>query len=151
MIYQETNTGQLNRLYPVLISIRTQFVRKIMDGSKTFELRRRIFPAPVGRSVVFYSSGEDKAIIARGVVTSVIEGSPASIWIRLASQLGISRAEFTAYFEGSDVAYAIELKHVLALKNPVSLIEMRQEHGLEPPQSWRYLKTDSHARLLELL
>lgn len=122
-----------------------------MDGSKTFELRRRIFPEPVGRSVVFYSSGEDKAITARGVVASVIEGSPASIWKQLASQLGISRAEFTEYFKGSDVAYAIELEHVLALENPVSLIEMRQDHGLEPPQSWRYLKSDSHAGLLERL
>lgn len=151
MIDPETETGQLNRLHPVLISIRTQFVRKIMDGSKTFELRRRIFPAPVGRLIVLYSSGEDKAIIARGVVASVIEGTPASIWILLASQLGISQAEFTEYFEGSDIAYAIELEHVLALANPVSLIEMRQEHGLEPPQSWRYLNTDSHAKLLELL
>ncbi|MFC8304939.1 hypothetical protein ACFUCV_14880 [Specibacter sp. NPDC057265] len=151
MIHQENSIERLNRRHPVLISIRTQFVRKIMDGSKTFELRKKIFPTPVGRSVIFYSSGEDKAITARGVVASVVEGTPAAIWIRLSGQLGISRADFTEYFKGSDVAYAIELEHVLALENPISLNEMRQDHGLEPPQSWRYLDRDSHAKLLERL
>lgn len=133
------------------MSIRTQFIRKILDGSKTFELRRRIFPAPVGRSVVFYSSGKDKAITARGVVARVVEGPPEEIWAELESQLGLSRSEFFDYFDGSAVAYAIELKQVSPLQNPVTLTEMREHHGLEPPQSWRYLRNDLHADLLERL
>lgn len=97
------------------------------------------------------SSGKDKAITARGVVARVVEGPPEEIWAELEGQLGLSRSEFFDYFDGSAVAYAIELKQVLPLQNPVTLTEMREHHGLEPPQSWRYLRSDLHADLLERL
>lgn len=136
--------------HAVLLSIRTHFVRKILDGSKNYELRRRIFSEPVGRSILVYSSGEDKAVTVRGVVADVIEGTPDTVWRKLGNQLGLNREEYFEYFGGSDIAYALELSQISALTDPVSLIEMRV-CGLEPPQSWRYIRKDDHAEFFERL
>lgn len=135
----------------VLISIRSRFVRLILSGVKTFELRKRIPRAAVGRSVVVYSSGEDKAITACGTVASVTSGTPESIWKLHSDKLGISHEEFTEYFCDSNVGYALELKDVTPSRRTLTLSELRAEHGLEPPQSWRYLSRQAYSDLLEVL
>ncbi len=132
----------------VLISIRSKFVKSILDGTKTFELRRKVPRDAAGLDVIVYSSGQDKAIMARAKVTHVATGTPEAIWSRYSTMLGISRKEFDAYFHGTEVAHALKLGDVAASRRPVSLAELRADHGLEPPQSWRYLQPDSYDRLV---
>lgn len=135
----------------VLISIRTRFVRSILDGTKTYELRKRIPQSPVGRPLVVYSSGEDRAITAYGTVAGVTSGTPQAIWDRHKRQLGVSHEEFMAYFDGSAIAYALHLKDVTPSRRHLGLNELRSDHGLEPPQSWRYLSQKAYQKLLATL
>lgn len=123
----------------VLISIQTRFVRSILAGTKTFELRKKIPRSPVGRVLVVYSSGEDQAITAYGKVSGVTSGTPSAIWEKHNRQLGVSREEFEAYFKGSTTAHALHLDEVVPIPRRLTLSELRSDHGLEPPQSWRYL------------
>ncbi|NUL44308.1 ASCH domain-containing protein [Cellulosimicrobium funkei] len=135
----------------VLISIRSRFVRSILAGTKTFELRRKIPQSPVGRLLVVYSSGEDRAITACGRVSGVTSDTPSAVWNKHKNHLGVSREEFEAYFEGSTTAHALHLEDVAAIPRRLTLKELRSEHGLEPPQSWRYLSQKLCRQLLEAL
>lgn len=132
----------------LLISIRSKFVRSILEGTKTFELRRRVPSQAAGRDVIVYSSGGDKAIMACAKVSEVITGSPESIWLQCAGDLGVTRQEFDNYFKGTETAHALRFVNVVPSPRPVSLTELRADHGLEPPQSWRYLRAGKYARLL---
>lgn len=133
----------------VFMSIRSRFVRLILSGTKTFELRKRIPKSAVGRSLLVYSSGEDKAITAYGTISRVISGSPEDIWSQYAEQLGVTRQEFSDYFGDSTIGHALELENIAPSRRPLPLSELRDQHGLEPPQSWRYLSRDIYADLLD--
>lgn len=132
----------------VLMSIRSRHVRSIVAGTKTHELRRRIPREATGMRIFIYSSGEDRAITAHAEVADVDSGTPESIWSKYSSVLGVSHEEFNEYFAGADVAYALRLDKVTESRRPVSLVQLRDDYGLEPPQSWRYLSTDSLGQLL---
>ncbi|GAA4657966.1 hypothetical protein GCM10025779_24560 [Arthrobacter cryoconiti] len=86
--------------------------------------------------------------MAHAKVADVATGTPESIWKRFSLELGVNRQEFDDYFQGVEIAYALQLSEVTPSQRPVSLAELRSDLGLEPPQSWRYLGSDSHARLL---
>ena len=141
----------VEHLDAVLISIRTRFVRSILAGTKTIELRKTIPRSPIGKLLVIYSSGEDRAITAYAWVSGVTSGTPEAIWERHGLQLGLSHAEFTTYFEGATVAYALHLEDVTPSKRHLTLHELRSDHALEPPQSWRYLPREAYQSLLETL
>jgi predicted transcriptional regulator len=131
----------------VLMSIKTRFVRSILNGSKTHELRRKVPRDAAGMRVFIYSSGVDRAITVHAEVSEVAAGTPEYIWRKYADVLGVTKEEFHEYFDGTDVAYAIRLDKVTPSQKPVSLEQMRNEHQLEPPQSWRYIPAESYARL----
>ncbi|WAP53342.1 ASCH domain-containing protein [Arthrobacter sp. ATA002] len=135
----------------VLISIRTRFVRSILAGTKTFELRKKIPRSPVGRLLVMYSSGEDRAITAYARVGGVTSGTPEVIWARHGLLLGLTHEEFKTYFDGATTAYALHLEDVTPSRRHLTLHELRSDHALEPPQSWRYLSQKVYQGLLETL
>lgn len=132
----------------VLMSIRTRYVRSIVAGTKTHELRRKIPRGAAGMRIFIYSSGEDRAITAHAEVADIDSGTPESIWSKYSNVLGVSHEEFNEYFAGADVAYALRLDNVTESRCPVTLVQLREDYGLEPPQSWRYLSTDSLSQLL---
>ena len=132
----------------VLMSIRSRHVRSIVAGTKTYELRRKIPRVLVGMSIFIYSSGEDRAVTACAEVAGVDSGPPETIWSKYEKVLGVTREEFDDYFEGADLAHALQLDKVQANKSPITLEELRSDFGIEPPQSWRYLSHESLNRFV---
>lgn len=135
----------------VLISIRSRHVRSIVAGTKTHELRRKIPRVLVGMSIFIYSSGEDRAVTARAEVAEVVSGPPRMIWSKYEDVLGITREEFDRYFLGAEIAHALRLDNVTVSKSPVTLEQLRSQYDIEPPQSWRYLSSDSMNSFLSQL
>jgi predicted transcriptional regulator len=133
----------------VLMSIKTKFVKSIIDGSKTYELRRKIPRDVAGMKIFIYSSGVERAITVHADVSKVATGTPEEIWKKHSALLGITYSEFSDYFAGAEVAYALELSNVTRSRRPVTLEQLRNDFGLEPPQSWRYLTSDSYEKLLK--
>lgn len=133
----------------VLMSIKTRFVKSIIDGSKTYELRRKIPRDVAGMKIFIYSSGVERAITVHADVSEVATGTPEEIWKKHSAVLGITYSEFSDYFAGAEVAYALELSNVTRSRRPVTLEQLRNDFGLEPPQSWRYLTSDSYEKLLK--
>lgn len=131
----------------VLMSIRTRHAQAIMQGTKTVELRRRAPNSPVDEAVI-YESGARREVIGTARVHAVHTSDPAEIWRSFGERSAISRAEFDAYFVGAINASALELGDVRAAQRPMALHELRVL-GLKPPQSWRYLDSDQHRRIVD--
>ena len=115
---------------PFVFSIKREFVERILDGSKRFEYRTKCPSVVDGDTILIYQTGNG-GIVASAVVGNVIEGSPIGIWGHTKHAAGIERADFDAYFDDREVAYAIPLRDVVRFDEPAALPK-----GVRAPQSW---------------
>ncbi len=124
----------------LLLSIRPQFVNKLLNGSKSSELRR-VKPRVVrGDVVLIYETSPTMALVGYGIVESVTTDRPDKLWQKVKKRSGITKLEFDQYYEGSDMGYAINFSNVDSLRTSVSLSLLRSKiDGFHPPQSYRYL------------
>ncbi len=120
----------------LLISIRPQFVEKILSGQKVFEFRKSL-PAEKVRHLVIYSTSPVQRIVAVAEVAESRSGSPSAIWNQCSKAAGISRANYRQYFTGRSTAHAFHLGRVFKLRNPIQLYALAP--GLVAPQSFRWM------------
>lgn len=127
----------------VVLSIRPKYSARIMSGEKTVELRRR-FPtsAPKGTIAYIYSTSPERAIVGVAEIAGVRKLDVEEIWQRYADVAFIERPDFDSYFEGVDQGFALEFVNVRPFENPLTLTELRERFGFEPPQSFLYAKQD---------
>ncbi len=135
--------GPLPAHRDVVFSIKPEYSRKILLGSKTVELRRR-FPTEVasGTNALIYATSPTRALIGIAAIGDVTRLPKKEIWRRYSKKACISREDFDAYFEGLDSGVAIELRHARSLKREVPLEELRDRFNFEPPQSFLYAKDE---------
>jgi len=116
----------------VLMSIRPEYAAAILAGSKTFELRRRRPSFAPGSRVVVYSSSPDQRLLGTFEAGNIHEESPSKVWKVVSRTAGITREDFDAYFDGCEIAYAIEVRRPTRL-DPKPL-------RFRPPQSYLFLR-----------
>jgi predicted transcriptional regulator len=128
----------------VLMSIRPVYAEAILDGTKTFELRRRRPSFAQGTRVLVYSSAPHQRLQGTFEVGRIIADEPDALWERLGDRAGIDRDLFDTYFDGCSTAYAIEVKKPKRIK-PARL-------SIRPPQSYLFLRSRErrHRPLLRL-
>ena len=117
-----------------LISIRPEFVCRIISGDKRYEYRKKIFKRPVER-VFIYSSAPQKRIVGFFEWYGVIFGDVDKVWKETSKFAGISIKEYESYFNNSNYAYAIRLDLLHVFNEPVNPWEFQ---GFMPPQSYLY-------------
>ena len=111
----------------VLMSIKPKFVERIFAGTKTFELRKKLFKKTID-TIVIYSSFPEK--------NRIISSTPNHLWESHKNNLGISEKEYFKYYKNSKVAYAIKIKKVIKYKKELEL----KDFGIEKaPQSYQYI------------
>lgn len=115
---------------PFVFAIRPQYVARLLDGSKRVEYRTRRPRLERGDTILIYETAPTSAVVARATVIDVIVGAPAWVWSKTWYDGGIAGPDFMAYFDGREIAVAIELD-VEALPGHVPLPD-----GMAPPQSW---------------
>ena len=125
----------------LLISIRPRFANAILDGSKTIELRRTMPTLPPAALAIIYSSSPTKALVGWATVEEIVQATPHILWQMHQHSTGVTSDEFMKYFAGRSDGYGLQLTAVRRAENEVSLAALRT-HGLEPPQSWRYIAPD---------
>ncbi len=125
----------------LLLSVKPRYAERIVEGTKTVELRRvRPRVAPDQR-VLIYSSSPRMELVATGFVVRVEAAAPSRMWSRVKDVAGITRSEYRRYFDGAGHAVAIWLRDVQPLETPVALHELRQRWpGFRPPQSYCYVR-----------
>lgn len=126
---------------PVVLSIRPKFIERILDGTKTIELRRR-FPAsmPAEVTVLLYSTAPVQALVGWGLLDRVVELPLAVLWKRFGSAASVTRDEFDAYFQGADTGCALSLTQVRQFPKPIQLTDLKRRFDFSPPQSYCYWK-----------
>ncbi len=121
----------------VLLSIKPEFVAKILDGSKTYEFRKNSFKREGIKTVVIYSTMPVGRVVAEFDIEYIISEHPRELWIRTEKSAGISKKFFDEYYNGRDKATAIKVGSIIKYERPLKLSELGE--GITAPQSYRYL------------
>lgn len=120
----------------ILMSIKTEYANKILNGTKLYELRKKPLKDEID-TVIIYSSGKVKKVVGEFTIDNIIKDSPENIWNLGESVLGISKKEFFEYYKNSKYAYAIKIKNI---KKYDSFRELNDFGINKAPQSFCYIK-----------
>ncbi|MGH4120894.1 ASCH domain-containing protein [Clostridium sp.] len=124
----------------VLLSIKPEFVEKILSGSKKYEYRRRLFKKEV-ESVLIYSTKPEGVVVGEFTIEKLICKDKKELWRESKEFSGIGYKHYQNYFKGCKEACAIQIKSVYIYKTPKMLSEIKM--GLKAPQSFCYIYEDS--------
>jgi len=118
----------------VLLSIKPEFVDKIIKGEKRFEYRRKIFKKDV-ESIIIYASSPWKKIIGEFFIEEILADDPDILWSKTFRFSGVEKEFFMDYFKGSGIGYAIKIGKLELYKEPYDITELVNT----PPQSYAYI------------
>ena len=123
-------------LKALLLSIKPEYVEKILQGSKKYEYRKRLAKEDV--SVIYiYCTAPFMKIVASVQVIDRLTASPYELWEKTKSSSGISKEKYKKYFHGCERAYAYKLGEVEIFKSQKNL----SDFGLsKAPQSFVYIE-----------
>lgn len=122
----------------LLLSIKPEYVEKILQGEKKFEYRKRLAKEDVSYIYV-YSTAPSKKVVASVHIEGHLSDSPTALWEKTKAAAGISRAKFRDYFRGCKTAYAYKLGKVEVFESPKNL----SDFGVAvAPQSFVYIKIE---------
>ncbi len=124
-----------------LLSIKPEFVEKILSGEKLFEYRKAIFKRPEVKSVVIYSTMPEGLIVGEFEIGEILAKHPEDLWEQTKDASGINKQFFDQYFLDREVAYAIEIKEFKRYETPINPYEI--EAGFKAPQSFKYIEPSS--------
>lgn len=120
----------------ILLSIKPNFVKKILAGEKQFEFRKHT-PGQRVDKIIIYSSSPVCAVVGEAEVAELLSDTPINIWNATKNQSGIDAKFFFDYFNGKSVAYAYKLKNVKKYTKPKKLGIFGVKYA---PQSFVYIK-----------
>lgn len=122
----------------LLLSIKPEYVEKILQGGKKFEYRKRLAKEDVSYIYV-YSTAPSMKVVASVHIEGYLSDSPTALWEKTKAAAGISRAKFRDYFRGCKTAYAYKLGKVEVFESPKNL----SDFGVAvAPQSFVYIKIE---------
>ncbi|ACV79052.1 ASCH domain-containing protein [Nakamurella multipartita] len=123
----------------MLISVHPRHVERILDGTKTVELRRTKPAIDPGQPAVIYATMPSGALVATCRIAAVEVSAPSRLWRTVGSAAQVSRAEFDRYYCNSTIAVALHLNDVRPLSDPVTLGQLRARSRFHPPQTWHFV------------
>ncbi|WP_082652541.1 hypothetical protein [Aureimonas sp. AU12] len=128
----------------VLLSINPVHVRKILDGVKIFEFRKKIFSRKDVRKILIYSTKPVAKIVGEFSIDRIIQDSPEALWETTYAGSGISKDFFDSYFAGRQLGYALQIGFVQEFDSPLDPDEMFP--NFTPPQSFMYVPSVQPAK-----
>ena len=120
----------------VILSIKPEFVEKILNGEKKFEYRKVIFKDTEVKKVLIYASAPISKVVGEFKIKNILEGLPDALWYQTCKKSGISYDYFSKYFKKRAKGYAIEIKRVKKYRKPKDI----STFGMKAPQSFAYIK-----------
>ena len=132
----------------MLLSVKPKYASKILNGNKTVELRRQFGQrAREGSTVLIYASQPVGCIVGSAALTNVRRLPLRQLWCDHGDDASISETDFNTYFAGQTHGYALVLGSPRVYESAIRASDLREEFGIVPPQSYRYLTLEHH-RLL---
>ncbi len=121
----------------VLLSIKPEYADKIFSGEKKFEFRKIAFRNRDVDTVVVYCTMPVGKIIGEFTIKDIHKDSPEVIWKRTKKFSGIDRGFFNKYYNGRDLAVAIEVDNTLLYNEPINPKD--EFENFTAPQSFMYI------------
>ena len=122
----------------LLLSIKPEYVERILNGTKKFEYRKRL--AKKETDVIYiYSTAPEMKVVASVEVLDRVSASPTALWEQTKKFSGISRAKYREYFRGCKTAHAYKLGAVQIF----DLAKELADFGINvAPQSFAYIDVE---------
>lgn len=121
-----------------IISIKPEYVTKILNGEKRFEFRRRVFKRTDVDTLVVYASAPVQRVVAEVSICEILTSTPQELWERTYQHGGIEKIQYMNYFHDTDTAHAIVLGTVSEFPEPLRLADYAPALT-RPPQSYAYM------------
>ncbi|WP_439479287.1 ASCH domain-containing protein [Chryseobacterium aquaticum] len=121
----------------VILSIKPRYASKILEGKKTYELRKTIFKNTEIKTVLIYASAPISKIIGEFQIEKIIHLDLDELWNVVKEKAEVDKDFFDEYFESKEKGYAIGIKNV---KKYINNIDICEEYGIKAPQSFAYIK-----------
>ena len=123
-----------------LISIKPRYVRRMLDGEKSVEIRNRTVNLTPESRLWIYSTLPKGCIEAVAEVGRVEVGTPYAIWHKYGDSLCISETTYRLYVNGASRVSAIKITKVSQLPSALSLSMLKIcVPGFHPPQFLKYM------------
>lgn len=122
----------------VILSIKPKYAKRIFDGTKKFEFRKRIFKKPNVDTIIVYATSPVKKLVGYFLIDEIIKASPEQLWEISKEKAGISKQKFFTYFKKKEFAFGIKIKKAVQFDPDISPKELIPD--FYPPQSFCYCK-----------
>ena len=119
----------------ILLSIKSEYVRRIFSGEKKYEYRKRM-PKKEIEKIIIYETSPKKRIVGAAEVRGIACASPMRLWKDTRKNGGISKKAYLSYYSDSNEAFAFVLGKITKLKREYELSEIGIDQA---PQSFLYL------------
>lgn len=119
----------------VLMSIKPEYVQRILAGKKEYEFRKRVCRKNIDK-IYIYSTNPVQKVVGEAEVESILVASPEEIWRRTKEKAGIDKHFFDRYYKGKEAAVAYKLINVIKYEKPRTLDELGVKTA---PQSYQYV------------
>lgn len=106
----------------VLLSIKPKYVEEIKKGNKKFEFRKSLFSKKnidKIEKIFIYSSSPVKKIVARFILSVILEDHPKILWERCKEFSGIDKIEYFKYYGKKEKGLAIKISELKFFKKPI--------------------------------
>lgn len=124
----------------VLLSIRPQYARAIIEGRKSVEVRRQSVRAEPGARLVLYATSPLQAIVATASLGSTVRCTAQEAWRYHGDALALDRQELDDYLQGG-IGSFMTLGDIRELPCPLSLDDLRRDQDFRPPRSYRFVSS----------
>lgn len=124
----------------VLLSIKPEYVDKILDGTKRYEFRKNAIKNKNVKVAVIYATMPVGMIVGEFDIDSIIKEVPEKIWSITQKYSGISKRFFEEYYNGREEAVAYVIGDVRRYERPLDPSEVID--NFTPPQSYMYIEND---------
>ena len=120
----------------ILLSIKPEYVEKILYGTKKYEYRKTKCKEKVEK-IIIYSTAPVMQVVGEAEVEGIIEGTLEEVWEKTKDYSGTTYEFFCEYYNGKSKAIAYKLKKVKKYEEVKSL----ESFGIEvAPQSFVYVE-----------
>lgn len=119
----------------MLLSIKPEYVDKIVAGTKKYEFRKFLCHEGID-TIVIYATAPVKKVVGEIALLDIIEGDVEHVWRKTRDFGGILEKDYKAYYEGRKVAIAYQLGEVTLYDEPMELKDLGLDYV---PQSFAYI------------
>lgn len=121
-----------------MLSIKPEYVEKILNGTKRFEYRKKIFKNKDVDTIVIYATKPVGKVVGEFSIKTIIQDNPQQIWHLTNEYSGISKTSFDEYFHNTQEGFAIEVNHFIKYTKRLELNEVSKKIK-QAPQSFIYI------------